>query len=432
MKSNISLFLLFTLYFANLKGCPTSLGAVEGNEPVPELELPLPELEETLKIWQSDTFRCTSSKIHFPDFYLGLKFGESELGEGYNIKIGGCTGINNSFTAQFLEIEDRTSLGAGIEIRTIGTKSILEVDVKTDRYNVGTRHIVPLQALYLANSSLSFYQEANVFKLLTSACYESEALWDLGVLWGRKMWEPLFIGIGISAPIVAPFVQMNWKVNDLLSINLSHRSKKVTSPLESIYMNQPYVVLNPDLKHERWSSFSDIKFLLGDNVNIELSHKWIENTICWEHRWWLPDSSVLPVNKDKLQEWKGKIDFELQKIKNEVSFEYKHLKHYSPYIPPLLHTFIPTISFINVLEVSLFHNISIGIESKYNRKKFVFSSWDWGTMSDYWLFSLELSKKLRNWELWIKINNLTNTKYEIIKLVDGPGKCIQAGFNIEM
>ncbi|MCK4307772.1 hypothetical protein KAW50_06075 [candidate division WOR-3 bacterium] len=424
MKNNI--FSLSTLYFL----LSTSLYAVEGNEPVPELELPVLEVkisEDSLQDREE-----VAQFLHFPQFSLGLEFGESELGEGYNIEIGGYTGINNSFAAQFLEVDDKSSFGAGTELRVIGRQSIVEIDAETRRYKIGDGY---WENLYLANSSISLYLGENVFKILASSCYESETLWDIGVLWGKRFLEPLFMGVGISAPIVAPFVQMDWRVNDFFSINISHRSKTVTRPLENIYMNQLYVVQNPGLKHEHWNSLSEVEFLFGENINIGFSHKLIENIIYWSHPYHFHPrniEAIKPINGGKHCEWGGGISLGWQKIKNTTSLKFIPLKIHPNPPKCIFHTFLPTISFVNSLEISLPYEMGIKLESKYIEKKFYLAGMDVGTMFDYWLFSFGFSKKLKNWELGVKINNLTNTKYQIIRWVEGPGRCIQAGFNIRM
>ncbi len=436
MKNNI--FLLFAFYLL----LSTSLYAVEGNDPIPKLELPLPEVfAETLKVeqlsHQSNIFALLQKKssLSFPNLFLGLKIGKNELGKDYNIKISGSTNFNNLLALQILEIEDKISIGVETELRTIGNKSILEINAKTKKYRIGEKY---WKDLYLANSSISLYLGGNVFKILVSGCYELEPLWDIGVLWGRRFWEPLFIGVGVSAPIVTPFVQMNWRVNELLSINISHRSKKVTKSFESIYMNQPYVVQNSDLKHEQWNSFSTVKFLLGDNVTLELSHKWVENIIYWDHPFPMQArslfESIIPVNGKQQKKWEGGISLEWQKIKNVISFEYIPLEVYSDSELPkcIILSYLPTVLFINTLEIPLPYDVEIGLESKYIEKNIYYRETSLGTFSTYWLFSLGLSKRLKNWEVLFRINNLTNTEYQVIRGVEGPDRSIQAGFNIKL
>ncbi|MCK4352812.1 hypothetical protein KAW65_05325 [candidate division WOR-3 bacterium] len=400
--------------------CPLSSLAVEGLEPVPEFELKPPEVkEESLKIGDPDSFYIFSVSPHI---------GKNELGKLTELKISWHPKINNSFDFNFLNIDDRYSIGCGAGIRGIGINSIVELEGEAKRYKIQEKW----QNLYLINSSVALYKKNMLLKTLFSSYYEDKLLWDAGLLFGRTIAQQLFMGLGISVPKIAPFIKINWLLNNALSINILHRSKTVTRTLENVYMNQPYVMLNPDLELETFKSLSQIKFIFN-NLTIGITHKEIENIIFWYQF----GTHVEPINDKKLHEWEGSVNLKWQKIKSEMSFKYKHLKTSRLTPKCILNTFLPTILFINTLEIPLSQDIGIGFGSKYTLQRTVYSSIYAGypargpILFDYWLFSFSISKKIKNLRFWLKVNNLTNTKYEIIKGVDGPGTSIEGGFKIQ-
>ncbi|MDI6840173.1 MAG: hypothetical protein QMD71_04895 [bacterium] len=421
---------------------PISLNAVEENEPEPAIDLIPPEAkEETLKIWEIK---------RFPYLSIWSNFGKSEIGKISEVKLDMQPGINSSFNANFFKIEDKNSIGCGIGMRNItppchsdpeitsgeeSIKSIIEVETEAKRYKIGN---TDARIYYLANSSSSFYIRENIFKILNSAYYEADLVWDAAFLLGRNPYENIFVGLGVSIPHIAPVIQLNWMVNDYFSINTSYRNKEVTRTLESIYMNQPYVILNPELKQERWNALGDIKFILGNNITLEITYKEIENGIYWTQGMFGSTESVKPVNGNKQHEWGGGVDLKWQKIKNTAYLTYIPFK--KKYVIPfdfVCETFLPTISFINTFEIFFPYNIIIGLESKYTEKRYVILNkvknlyMDIGPMANYWLFSPCLLKKIKYGEVFVRLNNLTNTKYEIIEGVYGHGRSIQAGFTLQ-
>ncbi|MBI4721390.1 MAG: hypothetical protein HY769_00015 [Candidatus Stahlbacteria bacterium] len=406
----------------------TSLFAVEGNEPVPLLELPPPTVEEeTLKI---------TSPYKFPCLSLWIEGGKNELGKVYEVRLNGSPGINESFAMRGLKIEDKILYAGKGEKRFIGSRSITEIDARAGAYKISDSW----NEFGIVNSAISLYLGENIFKLFGSGCYESEYIWDFGVLWGRSFGESVFAGVGISGPhYLTPMVQINWMPSRELSINISHRSKEVTNTFDSLYMYQPYVIQNSELEHERWNSLSTINFNFQNKVTMELTHKEIENIIYWN----MFTPNVMPLNGGKHHKLGAKLELLLlkiplkipleipqqaglqagMKVKNIASVEYLFLR-------PLtlnLYYFIPSVLFANTLSIFLPAQIEVGLENKYVKNEYFGSS-----MSDYWLFSLKGAKKVNKIEFWGRINNLTNTKYEIIPGRDGPGTCFQIGVELTL
>jgi hypothetical protein len=401
---------------------PVYLCAVEGKDPIPEIKLLRPELkEEEVEI---------AAVQKFPRYCIEAEFGEDELGEGYKIQLRGEPGINDALHGRFLKLDDKLSLGGGMEKRVISSWSLAEVDVRAGAYKIED----DWAERGMVHGAASLYWGENVVKMLASGSHESEFVWDAGILWGRSLWESVFVGLGISGPrYITPLVQINWPVNQSLLVTVSHRSKEVTGTLDSVYMNQPHVVQNPHLEHEQWNALSTVEFTFLDLLTVGITYKEIENAICW-HPIGPGESTgfVEPVNGGKLADLSGYIDIEWKGIENHVSYDHR------PFCNNMFRCqnscYCSSPKLFTQTQISFSHDIRIGIGGNYVGERTIFH---WSrcpprVMQDYWLLSISFSKKLSNMDFWVGANNVINTDYEIVPGVWEQGCHLQAGINITL
>jgi len=398
----LGVFLLCLILFS-----PLNLNAVEGNEPIPELKLPPPEVkEEPLRIGRL---------IKFPTFSLFSYFGEDELGRGGKVKINYLPNPNSIFSVDYLKIGEKQSYGGSIGFRLISPINIVEWETEAKRYGIDGIW----KNFTVSDFSIAIYGERNILKAKLAGYYEADLVWDGALYWGRNIYRHLFVGLGICSPQIAPYLEINWMVNKQFSISLSYRNKELTQTLESIYVNQPYVKVNPDLKPEYWKTLAQVEMIFGKSLVLGLTYKEIHDKIYFmqdNYEW------VIPKNFKNHQEWGGNVFLKWWQIRGDFSFEYH----------PEQLSYIPEFSFCHSLKFILSYGIIPEIGSQYTGERSRFGwaySAIWGDpiLPAYHIFYVALTKVFNSSEFWIRANNITATEYEIIKGRDGPGVCLQIG-----
>ncbi|MDD2889972.1 MAG: hypothetical protein PHE49_04945 [bacterium] len=408
---------------------PVCLYAIEGNEPEAKLELISPEIKQK----ELDTTKIVIPE-HFFETYGEVKYGNTEYGKEYGLALGSKK-IDKFFELKAEKVEDKSLIGGNIERNHIGSNNLTEFKTKAFVYNLNNE--------WYKNCMFDLNEEVvrgkNIFKTSGSLLYEKEVLWDAMVLLGRNIKEKIFIGAGVCMPYIAPAIQINWNVNDKLVINSIYNSKKVTNTNEDIYILHPYIKVIPNLLHENYLSTAKIEFLFVNNVNTTIEYKQVENKIYFCQI----NDFLEPVNLNfykKLNKWNWNLSFMASKFRDTVSCEYIPTKpdYYfssTPYFgrPKNFAIYsIPEFSGKNFLAISIPCGIELGIESKYMGKRDVYYSCPDYISPDYWLHNMVIAKEFRNIKVWGKISNLTNTKYEIIKGIDGYGASIEAGIKLSI
>ncbi|MFA5031827.1 MAG: hypothetical protein WC614_02305 [bacterium] len=407
---------------------PVCLYAIEGNEPEAQLELVSPEIKQK----ELDTTKIIIPK-HLFETYINFKYGNTEWGKEYGLNLGSKK-INKSFDLKAEKVEDKSLIGGNIRLNHIGSNNLTEFNTKAFAYSLNNEWYK--NCIFDLNEKI--FMGNNILKTSGSLLYENEALWDAIILFGRNIKEKIFIGVGISAPYILPAIQINWNVNCNLVINSSYNSKKATNTNEDIYILQPYSKVNPGLRNENYMSAIKIKFLFANNVNTEFEYKQVENGIYFRQI----NDSLEPVNIGfyKLNKWNWDLSFIVSKFKEKVSLEYMPTKpdYYLPF-PDFgrerifaMYS-IPEFSGKNFLAISIPYGIELGMESKYMGKRGMYYAYLVGdTLPEYWIHNMVIAKEFNNITIWGEISNLTNTKYEIIKGLDGYGTSVEAGIKINI
>lgn len=398
--------LLYSIFFL----FPTVVYAIEGNEPSLELELLPPEVK--FKEFPEESLKIPEVKI--PSFSIYSQFGKGKFGEEYEVKIT-RNNVNNALALQFIKIEDKINFDSKIEGRKIGRFNITEIGME---FRGGSPRRCKIEAClgddWHANATLDLNERIfigeNVLKILGSCLYESEFIGDYAILPGRKLRENLFTGIGISGPRLAPFIQINGFMDNFL-FSISHRSKKVTETFYNIYVKYPWGCYS-DVNDEYWNSVSAIRAEI-QNMSVELNYKEIGDAIFWR----VYGDFIEPVNRGEDYEFEARTKLQLWKFKI-TSF----LKHRERESNEYLYSLFPGILLNNRLDISCPYDIKISLENEYGKER--------EPLSDYSLFSITVAKRFGYLNLWCKVNNFTNTEYEIIKGIRGGKSCVQGGVEI--
>ncbi|MDD5529340.1 MAG: hypothetical protein PHX21_04845 [bacterium] len=398
---------------------PLYLYAIEGNEPEAQLELVSPEIKQK----ELDTTKIIMPK-HLFETYINSKYGNTEYGREYGLALGSKK-INKSFELKAEKVEDKSLMGGNIGITNIGRNNLTELKTKAFAYSVENEWYK--NCIFDLNEEICMGN--NILKTSGSFLYENEVLCEEMVLLGRNLKKRIFIGAGISIPYSTPVIQINWNVNDKLVINSIYNSKKVTTTMENMYITQRNLIIDPDLNHERYSSTAEIKFLFGNNLNTGIKYSEIENKIDFIQI----GDSLKPINiYNTIDKWDFNLNFVVLRFRDTISFEY---------MPTKSNYYLPKLFGKNILAISIPYDIQLNIESKYAGERMVYKytgertyhfSHPTYTLPDYWIYNMVIAKEFKNITVWGKISNLTNTKYEILKEVDGYGTSVEAGIKVNI
>lgn len=398
----------YLLILSLLISFPFPTYAVEGNNPKLRLDLIPPEV----KAKDLDT-----TKLPMPDLF-GLfftsKYGYTDYGKEYKLAFQ-KEGVNNSIGIGIIGIDDclsyrctaccvrKANVSANLGLRKIGKNTVLETEMKANEYKINQQNYNN----YTANFGGTFFGSQNILKTEISVMYEDELLWDAMLMLARNPINDVFAGIGICMPYIAPAVQLNWNVNNKVTVNALYKHKEVTSTFEEMYLTQPYIEVNPNLKHETYS-IAMIKLIFGKNVEISGAYKYAVNALDFIH-------PTYPGNMEKTDKWESEIGFNLNRLENKTSFEYVPSSKY----------YTPKLKVKNILAFLFPYGIEMKMENQYIGERST-------NLTDYFLYGLVIAKKFRHLDVWLKGSNLTNTKYYIVDYTEGYGPAFQAGIKFRI
>lgn len=383
-------------------------------EPSLEITVPLPE----------DKVSIPSKRQIFPQYQLFTSYGENMRGKGYIAKIALNMNINNYLESSVLHLDEKTSVGLNFGIRDLNENSTLDLHLSTKNYKIED----VWRSLFLADYSLSIYKANTLLKLMVKGYYESSTRIEATTLLGRKFFNRAFIESGISClsadrniASFFPYLSANIKILSSVFLRILYTSKEITTPLEQIYMNQKYILQNPNLKMPKEKLFDACLRIpiVGDSIILGLRVKEVENWIQLSPNW--GEDFIVPLNIAQTRDdhnFYFRLSKSIGRLGTNIEFDYYKYSKKVFYKPNFLLSF-------NFL-TPIFQGFNISTQGTLiGEREYLYD-----LFPSFWLFSIGLLKEFKYLQTWLKVENIFNEKYEIIEGRNGTGISVCFGLNL--